>query len=98
MARPAGVFWFVFEKMDKVHRVPNLPKFTDDDALALAERSMQIQMTDKVKFAEMWRNRLAAKLVPLEEAMFQHWTWGRFVCIGDSIHKVCIHHTRLSMS
>ncbi|KAJ9608714.1 hypothetical protein H2200_006485 [Cladophialophora chaetospira] len=81
------VFWFVFDKMDKVHQIPSVPRFTDDDAAALAERSASVQMNDKVKFADLWENRLAVHLVPLEEALFRHWTWGRLVCLGDSVHK-----------
>jgi FAD dependent monooxygenase len=87
------VFWFVFEKLDKEHRIPNIPKFSDDDAVALADRSSSVQMNDKVKFADIWKNRLAYKLVPLEEGLFRHWTWGRIVCMGDSIHKVWESHT-----
>jgi hypothetical protein len=87
------VFWFVFEKLDKKHRIPNIPKFSDDDAVALADRSSSVQMNDKVKFADIWKNRLAYKLVPLEEGLFRHWTWGRIVCMGDSIHKVWESHT-----
>lgn len=82
------VFWFVFEKMDQLHRIPNIPKFSEKDAEALAQRALSIQMNEKVKFADLWENRLAAKLAPLEEAVVRHWTWGRLVCIGDSIHKV----------
>jgi hypothetical protein len=83
------VFWFVFEKMDKKWHVPNVPSYSDEDALALAKRCGSVYMTDKVSFADLWQNRLGFKLVPLEEAWYKHWTWGRFVCIGDSIHKVC---------
>ncbi|EXJ64468.1 hypothetical protein A1O7_00804 [Cladophialophora yegresii CBS 114405] len=81
------IFWFIFEKLDTKHQFPNIPTFTDDDAVALAHRSSSVQMNDKVRFAEIWENRLAYKLVPLEEGLFRHWTWGRFVCIGDSVHK-----------
>jgi hypothetical protein len=83
------IFWFIFEKMDKVYQYSNLPRFSDDDSVALAQRSMPVQMNDKITFGDIWENRLAYKLVPLEEALFRHWTWGRLVCIGDSIHKVC---------
>jgi 2-polyprenyl-6-methoxyphenol hydroxylase-like FAD-dependent oxidoreductase len=31
---------------------------------------------------------MSSCLVPTEEAEYEHWTWGRFVCLGDSIHKV----------
>lgn len=81
------VFWAVFEKMDKTYRVPNIPMYTDEDALAMAHRCLSVLVTDKVKFADLWDQRLSHQLVPLEEAWYQHWTYGRFICIGDSIHK-----------
>jgi hypothetical protein len=83
------IFWFVFAKMDKIYQFSDFPRFSDDDAAALARRALTVPMNDKVKFADLWENRLAGKLVPLEEALFRQWTWGRIVCVGDSIHKVC---------
>jgi hypothetical protein len=58
------------------------------DGEALAQRCLSILMTDQVTFQDIWNNRLAFMLVPLEEACFNHWTWGRFACRSDSIHKV----------
>ncbi|KIW90475.1 uncharacterized protein Z519_09121 [Cladophialophora bantiana CBS 173.52] len=65
----------------------NIPKFTDEDAVALAQRSSSVLLSGKVKFADLRENRLPYKLVLLEEGMFRHWIWGRLICIGDSIHK-----------
>ena len=90
------VFWFVFEKLDKRYHVPDVPKFTKEDGEALAQRCLPIRMTGQVTFQDIWNNRLAFMLVPLEEAWFNHWTWGRFACIGDSIHKVSASHEVLS--
>lgn len=47
-------------------------------------------MKEKVKFADLWASRLSYRLVPLEEGWVEHWSWGRFVCIGDAIHKVIL--------
>jgi hypothetical protein len=41
-----------------------------------------------VIFAEFWEKRTASALVATEEAQNELWTWGRFVCVGDSIAKV----------
>lgn len=83
------VFWFVIEKMDMVHRTPAIPRYTDEDAITLAKKSASVRITDKVDFAELWENRAAYRLVPLEEAFFRHWAYDRLACIGDSVHKVC---------
>lgn len=82
------VFWFVFEKLDKRYHVPNVPKFTKEDGEALGQRCLSKQMTDSVTFEDLWNNRISSTLVALEEAWYDNWTWGRFACIGDSIHKV----------
>jgi hypothetical protein len=83
------VFWFAFQKMDKVYHVPDLPRFTEQDALSLAQLCMPMYLTEKCTFGDLWNNRIANKLVALEEAWYKHWNWGRFICIGDAIHKVC---------
>lgn len=83
------VFWFLFEKMDKRYRYPDIPKFTDEEAETLARRYLDIRMTETNTFADLWENRVQFKLVALEEALHKKWTWERFVCAGDSAHKVC---------
>jgi hypothetical protein len=82
------IFWFVFEKMDKVHHVPDIPRYTEEDARTLAHRCLPLYLKDDAKFADVWENRISHKLVPLEEAFYEHWSWGRFACIGDAVHKV----------
>ncbi|KAK5062864.1 hypothetical protein LTR84_004939 [Exophiala bonariae] len=81
------VFWFLFEKMDKRYKHPNIPRFTDDDAETLARRYLHIRLSETHTFADLWKNRVSFKLVALEEALHKKWTWERFVCAGDSAHK-----------
>lgn len=75
--------------MDVVYRIPAIPRFTDEDAIALAKKSASIRLTDKIDFVDLWENRITYRLVPLEEAFSRHWAHGRLACIGDSVHKVC---------
>lgn len=82
------VFWAVFQKLDKKYHMPNIPRFTEKDALALGEHCKSSYMTEKVKFRDLWENRMSHILIPLEEAFYKHWNWGRFACIGDVVHKV----------
>jgi hypothetical protein len=86
------VFWFIFQKMDRKYTVPNIPKFTSQDAEAQAEKLLSRQITDQVTFQDIWDQRDCCMLAPLEEALLSKWTWGRFACIGDSAHKVSTHH------
>jgi 2-polyprenyl-6-methoxyphenol hydroxylase-like FAD-dependent oxidoreductase len=87
-------YFFIFEKMDKVYRYPNIPKYTAADAEDFAKRNCDFNIQSKdgptgaIKFSDVWENRLSFSLVALEEAEYQRWTWGRFVCLGDGIHKM----------
>jgi hypothetical protein len=85
------LMWFVVEKMDKQYRMPDIPRYTDEDASALAQRAAEYKINDKdVTFADAWRNRKWARLAPLEEGLLKQWTNGRLICIGDAVHKVSL--------
>jgi len=83
------VYWFLFKKMEKVYKAGEIPKYTKADAEAFGERFSGIKL-DKdpdITFGDVWKNRTFYTLAATEEADFQHWTWGRFACLGDSVHK-----------
>jgi 2-polyprenyl-6-methoxyphenol hydroxylase-like FAD-dependent oxidoreductase len=88
------VYFFIFDKLPKRYVAGDIPKFTDEDALQFGESvsGMNIHCdagpVGSMKFGEIWKNRITYSLVALEEARYQRWTWGRFVCLGDSIHKM----------
>jgi hypothetical protein len=81
-------FWFYFSKMDKTYRVPNIPRFTRKDAEDQMSRQAHLPVTKTVTFGDITKTRVTYTLVPLEEAFYKTWTWGRFVTLGDSTHKV----------
>jgi hypothetical protein len=81
-------FWFMFEKMDQKYHVPNIPRFSKEDAERHGNEQAQKMITDQVRFGDIWEKRVSCTLVALEEALFKTWTWGRFACLGDSVHKV----------
>jgi 2-polyprenyl-6-methoxyphenol hydroxylase-like FAD-dependent oxidoreductase len=82
------VFWFVFERLDKVYKVPNIPRYTRRDAEVFAEGFKDIQIVEGATFADVWRNRKTYTLVATEEAQMKRWTWGRIACVGDCVHKM----------
>jgi 2-polyprenyl-6-methoxyphenol hydroxylase-like FAD-dependent oxidoreductase len=82
------VYWFIFEKLDKVYKVPNIPRYTKHDAEAFASKFKGVQVTTEVSFVDVWENRKTCTLVPIEEAQMKRWTWGRFACVGDVVHKM----------
>ena len=86
----ARVYWFLFQKMDKVYKVGEIPKFTKEDAEAFGESHAETNLMPKgsIKFKDVWKNRTSYTLVATEEAEYKKWTWGRFACVGDSVHKM----------
>ncbi|KAM3421234.1 hypothetical protein BST61_g1640 [Cercospora zeina] len=88
------VFWFYFEKMDKVHRYtdPTFPKFTKEDAERVAMENAWRMVKENVSFGDLWEKRVSYTLVPMEEALFDKWAWGRMATIGDCAHKMTANH------
>ena len=82
------VYWFVFKRMDKVYKVPNIPRYTKQDADTFAESIQDTPITRDVKFSDIWKNRVSYTLVPTEEAQLKRWSWGRIACVGDGVHKM----------
>lgn len=81
-------FWFVFEKLSRTHKLPNLPRYTESDQAKFVKPFMNRHVSQDVTFEALWHRKTAATLAALEEAQYRHWTYGRFVCLGDSIHKM----------
>lgn len=84
-------YFFVFKKLADRYFAPDIPTFSKSDADAFADKYKGYPIggtTGDTKFGEVWQNRKSSCLVPIEESHNETWTWGRFACIGDSIHKV----------
>lgn len=90
IGKGGGVFWFLFVEMDQIYRDPHVPRFTSTDMDTLANQHLEHPILPKgvVKFGDLWRTRTASTLHALEEADYQTWAWGRFACVGDSMHKM----------
>lgn len=82
------IFWFIFERLDKTYKTPNIPRYTRNDTQAFASKFRDQAITPTVKFGDIWKNTTSSSLVPLEEAQMKRWTWGRMCCVGDAMHKV----------
>ena len=49
---------------------------------------LSVKVAKGVYFDQIYRKCISCCHVPLEEALQPRWAWGRFVCIGDAVHKV----------
>jgi hypothetical protein len=45
-------------------------------------------MTDTITFDKVWEQRTFANMCCVEESQNEFWTVDRYVCLGDSVHKV----------
>ena len=81
-------YCFILNKLDKVYRGAEIPRFKAEDAETLVQKHLDVQLTDQVTLKDFWNKRRFYAVVPIEEGLFDQWTWGRFACVGDSMHKV----------
>ncbi|CAD0111535.1 unnamed protein product [Aureobasidium uvarum] len=56
-------YYFVFEKMDKTYKHPNIPKYTEADKIEYAERHGDMKVTDKVVLRDLHKNSVSSTLV-----------------------------------
>lgn len=77
-------------KMDQVYRHPSIPGFTPEDAESLIRMvgGLFIGENSSVTIRDLYDARLTSQLVAIEESAYQHWSHGRTVCLGDSIHEM----------
>jgi hypothetical protein len=90
--KDGNVMWCMVEKLDKEYHLPNIPRYTEEDARVWAESKLdRVLVSDTlnhITLADLWKNREVVALVPVEEGDLKVWTSGRIVCVGDSVHKV----------
>ncbi|RKK27975.1 FAD-dependent monooxygenase bik2 [Fusarium oxysporum f. sp. cepae] len=81
------VFWFVFENLN--HNVPlsQAPRYTEAEAEALCQSVAHTQVTPKLKFGEIYKNRVVAVKIGVEEGVAKGWHTDRAVIVGDAACK-----------
>lgn len=84
----ASVGWLLVRKLDQKYTYPNRPHFTQDDAVEFCKPLLNLPIWGDTKFNDIWTRREQFAAISLEEGIFQHWHYGRIVCIGDSVNKV----------
>lgn len=87
-SQPHATYFFVIFRLDEPYTWPRRKRYTDADAEALAEEVADKPVTDQIVFAEVWKRRNRAVVIPLEEYVMEHWHHGRIVLVGDAAHKL----------
>ncbi|GFF58146.1 LOW QUALITY PROTEIN: hypothetical protein IFM46972_11014 [Aspergillus udagawae] len=88
LTQPDKLFFFVFFRLEHEFRWPERRRYTDADAEALAASVASHPICESLVFGEIWQKRIRGSLISLEEGILQHWSHGRIVLAGDSVHKV----------
>jgi hypothetical protein len=84
------VFWSYYEKLHKTYQygAEDYPQYTKEDAERLALANAGQPCNEVVTLGDLWERRVSYALVPLEEGLFDKWSWGRIATVGDNTHKM----------
>jgi 2-polyprenyl-6-methoxyphenol hydroxylase-like FAD-dependent oxidoreductase len=82
------LYWFLVTKMDKKYKAPHIPRYTKDELEAHVGRYLEQEMAPNIRLKTIYDKTTSCHYTPLEEAIYEHWAWKRFACLGDAIHKV----------
>ncbi|KAL4885604.1 hypothetical protein BJY04DRAFT_205340 [Aspergillus karnatakaensis] len=82
------VYWFLFKRLDRKYAASEIPRFDQSMVGQFVEPFLDNPASDTVPFREVYKRVITYRLVPLEEAWYDHWAIDRWVCIGDAAHKM----------
>jgi 2-polyprenyl-6-methoxyphenol hydroxylase-like FAD-dependent oxidoreductase len=87
-------YWFFFFKLARIYNYndPDFPRFTREDTERQAAETFDRPFHVKLKFRDLWESRISSHMVPMEECLFQKWSWGRMAVVGDGSHKMTANH------
>lgn len=81
-------FWFLFFQLPEEITGENLPRYSEEDELALALCEANTLVTPEVNFGQLYENVLFSTTTPLPHHVFEPWSPGRVMVVGDLVHKV----------
>ncbi|KAE8402945.1 hypothetical protein BDV37DRAFT_151475 [Aspergillus pseudonomiae] len=90
------IYWFLFAKMGRSFTGLNVPRFNKQDLGDHVAKYLHIPITPTVPFSKVYEKVEVTAYLCLEEEFYLYWSMDRCVCIGDSIHKVCLQLKPLS--
>ncbi|KAE8317828.1 hypothetical protein BDV41DRAFT_561329 [Aspergillus transmontanensis] len=87
-----NIFWLLSFHAGKVHRYPDVPRYSQDRASIDQQvfPFLDAHISSNIRFEELYHNTITYCHVALEEMLCEQWVAGRLVCIGDSVHTVCL--------
>ncbi|PYH31537.1 FAD-dependent oxidoreductase [Aspergillus neoniger CBS 115656] len=88
IGKEGRVYWFFFTRMDQTYPASQIPRFSQDEIDSHLAPYLQKPITPDVSLSEINKRAIVRTFVSLEEAVYSHWCVDRYVCIGDSAHKM----------
>jgi 2-polyprenyl-6-methoxyphenol hydroxylase-like FAD-dependent oxidoreductase len=67
---------------------PNGRRYTTQDEEKVVQKYKADKICDGVSFGDLYKHKIRSRLISLEEGVFNQWSFGRIVLIGDAAHKV----------
>ncbi|KAJ6443564.1 LOW QUALITY PROTEIN: Monooxygenase FAD-binding protein [Purpureocillium lavendulum] len=85
------LYWFIFKYLDEPIEYGKTTSYTQADVEAVAAHIAGANVTDGVKWGDVWDAREQALMTALEEGLCDDWQSGRMFLLGDSVHKMVPH-------
>jgi 2-polyprenyl-6-methoxyphenol hydroxylase-like FAD-dependent oxidoreductase len=86
------LYWFLVSKLDRRYFGDEIPRYRLADAEEKAKDFFKLTFDGISTYEDVWATKSMPQMVCIEELQCENWTEGRFVCIGDSVHKVILSH------
>jgi hypothetical protein len=64
-------YYFVFEKLDKIYKPPDIPRYTEADKMKFVERHGNMKVTDRVLLQDLHKHSVSSTLVGIETAAYK---------------------------
>ncbi|KAG8420740.1 hypothetical protein J3458_002673 [Metarhizium acridum] len=81
-------FWFAMVKTPQAG-CAGQGACSDHAARQICDSMRSKKLSDVLTFGDVWSRCTIYKMTPLEEGVFKQWNYGRMLCIGDAIRKMC---------
>ncbi|KAJ5263249.1 Monooxygenase FAD-binding [Penicillium angulare] len=82
------VYFFFFTRLDRKYGSHEIPRYKKEDIHEHIAPYLNRPVTDIIQLSQVYNNAEVLAWLPLEEALYKFWCMDRFVCIGDSAHKM----------
>jgi FAD dependent monooxygenase len=80
--------WFFITRLDRKYQGKDIPRYSKQEMEEKILEHSHFQFAKGITTKDLVDSQTALSYLALEEATHDIWTWGRLVCLGDSIHKM----------